>query len=169
MTSISLKNGYSYNPSPENAAATQSAIGVLQLQWQPDLIDLNAEERQAMRKMGPVDYASTTLAYARANPHMVPGFADIDEFEKDLAAYIALQEEVRSLAKTFNMAEDSLMALGSKVEGKVMVCYAGFQSAKKQGQPGAELIVDDLSTRFAKQGKRTKPVPPTQASGDADK
>ena len=113
MTSISLKNGYSYNPSPENAAATHSAISVLELQWQPDLIDLNAQERQALRKMGPVDYASTTLAYARANPHRVRAFADIDELEKDLAAYIALQEDVRSMAKTFNMAQDSLTALGT--------------------------------------------------------
>lgn len=166
MTSISLKNGYSYNPSPENAAATHSAIDVLRLQWQPDLIDLNTEERMSLRKMGPIDFATATLGHARANPHMIPAFADLDELEKDLAAYLALQGEVRSLAQTFNMAEDSLMALGSKVEGKVLACYAGFQSARKQGQPGAELIVDELSQRFAKRGQRTKPVPPTPASGD---
>jgi hypothetical protein len=168
MSSISLKSGFSYNPSPDNLAATQSAIGVLELQWQPDLIDLSAADRRALRKMGPrsVDFVSKTLSYAKANPHMVPGFVDLDAFEKDLAAYVVLQEMVSTVAKIFDMAEDSVMALGSKVLGNGLACYAGFQSAEKQGQPGAAVIVGVLSDRFAKQGKPPKRgVPPADVGG----
>ena len=155
MTSYSYKINYSYSPSPENAAATHSALNTLELQWQPDLVDLNTDQRQSMRKMNPdfLDFARTALSFARANPQMMPAIVDLDTLEKDLAAYDALKEMLRSLAKSHNMCEDSLMALADKILSNASRCYAAFQSAEKQGEPGAELIVKQLSKPFAKSTK----------------
>ena len=165
MSSMSLKSGYTYRPTPENYTAVHSALGVLDLQWQPDLIDLDVDERKGLRKMWPdaLDFSKKALSYGRSIPRSVPGTVDVDEFGQDIAAYEQLQEDMRHLAKTYKMLTNSIEALGSKIRGNGSACYAGLQTAAKLGEPGAQLAVDDLAVLYERQNKSAKSAPPPAA------
>jgi len=146
--------------------AVLAAIQTLQEKLQPCLVDLDAEDRRALPKMGAktVDFVSKTLSYARANPHLKPAFVDIDEYGRDLDAVEVLRKLQQPLSQIADMVDDSLLLSGSEAYAAALAYYQSVKAAAKLGQPGAAVISDDLSARFP--GRPTKASLLRQATGN---
>jgi hypothetical protein len=135
--------------------AIEGALTTLTTQLNPLLVDLTPEERQQGLKMGPrsSDFVARTLGYVRAMPEYLPGYVDVEEFQRDLDAMVTLQRLQHQLAKTTGMVEDSIMAAGGEAYAVALSIYASLKTAAQRGSPDATAAVGDLSARLGPRGR----------------
>ena len=163
---------YDYELPPEDRPEILAAIVTLKTKLVPRLLDLNASDRKALRKVnsGSIDFVVKTHGYMVANPQMVSPIIDVVGCGNDIDGFNELRGMGQDLENVFDMVDDTRMFLGARSFGATRAGYKGFQSAKELGQPGAELIVDDLGTQFEGQGRSAKPsVPPEDGSTPSTK
>jgi hypothetical protein len=151
-----------------DAQSVRDAVKVLQDKLLPHLVDLSAEERRALPKMGDktVAFVGKALEYAREHPDLGPSFVDIEEFGRDMAAIELLMGLQRPLAQVMDMMEDSLLQAGSEA---IMAALAYYQSAKAAARlnvVGAARIVDDLSRSYPSRGPGPRASAPGKTEGD---
>ena len=103
------------------------------------------------------DWVNRTYTYAVANPQMLSPLLDMAQFANDRAGYNALLDIEQALEKLTDMVKDTRTFLGARMFNASRHCYKGFQVAAEMGEPGAQLIVDDLSTQFEGMGRGAKP------------
>jgi hypothetical protein len=158
-----LSNRISLQIPDEDVQAVRAAIQVLQERLVPHLIDLDAEERKVLPKMGTktVEFVDKAFHYAEANPQLKPAFIDLMEFGRDLDAVNLLLSLQRPLAQVADMVDDSLMLAGSEAYAAALTFYQATKAAAKLNIPAAGTIADDLSQQFASRGLR--PVSPPAA------
>jgi hypothetical protein len=151
---IVLSNRISVAIPEEDLQAIVAALGVLQQKLVPHLVDLGAEDRRALPKMGAksVDFVDKALKYARDNPELLPGFVDVDEFARDLGAVDALRGLQRPLNQIADMVDDSVVLSGSEAYAAALSFYQAAKIAARRGHPGAAVIADDLSAQFLGRG-----------------
>lgn len=159
-TVISKRN--SFNIPDDDLQAVQAAVQTLQAKLVPHLINIGSDEKRALAKMGSksVDFVSKTLNYATTNPQFKPAFVDIDEFSHDVTAFGVLRSLQQPVSQLADMLDDSLALTGSEAMNAALAYYQSVKTANKLNVPGAATISDDLSTRFAGQGKATSKAAP---------
>jgi hypothetical protein len=142
-----------------------SAVQALQETLLPKLVDLDAEERRTLPKMGAktVDFVTKAFEYTRANPQFKPVFVDIDEFERDLAGVALLRSLQQPLNQLADLVDDSLMLSGSEAYAAALACYQSLRAAAKLGHPGAAVVFEDLAARFV--ARNAKAAAPAAAMG----
>jgi hypothetical protein len=155
--------------------AIEGALATLTTQFNPLLVDLTPEERQQGLKMGPrsADFVARALSYVRAMPEYLPGFVDVEEFQRDLDAVETLQRLQHQLVKTNGMVEDSIQTAGGEAIAVALSIYASLKTAAQRGSPDAQAAVADLSARLGPRGRTksrtngsgTPPPAPTPAPG----
>jgi hypothetical protein len=126
----------------------------------PFLVNLTAEERSTLPKMGDntEPFVNKALTYAENNPTLVPPYVNVPELRKDfnLASQLTLiRQQAMQLAEAL---DDTEMALGSESYVTALAFYNSVKQAAKMNVPGAEAIYDDLRTRFP--GGGSTPTPP---------
>lgn len=143
-----------------------AAVKTLQTKLLPHLVDLDADDRRVLPKMGAktIDFVSRTLVSIQANPEFKPAFVDADEFARDLAAVSTLRVIQQPLSQLADMVDDSMMLSGSEAYAAALACYQSVKAAAKMSQPGAALIAADLSERFS--GRPTKAAAKLAAGGE---
>lgn len=121
----------------------------------PALINLTAEERQSLPKMGDKTLAFVTkaLEYAKQNPTLVPSFLNVAEFEKDVNAVTQLNNLLRPLEQITEKLNDTTLEAGSEAYSSALVFYTAVKTAAKAGVPGMKSINDDLQSRFPGRSK----------------
>jgi hypothetical protein len=157
-----LSNRISLSIPDDDMQAIRDAIKILQDKLADHLVDLDADQRVGTPKMGTrtVDFVTRTLTYAQAYPQFVPPFVDVAEFERDLSAFHLLGTLQQPLAHLVDMLSDSVLQSGSEAYTAALASYQAVKSAAKLNQPGAAIIVADLSDRLPrKYGKRAVPSP----------
>jgi hypothetical protein len=154
-------NQISFNPSVDDMQAFLAALQVLLDRLAPLLVDLNAEERHGLSKMGTrtVEFVGKTLQYARESPQFNPAFFDVDEFERDFAAIDKLRTLQRPIRHLADMLDDSMLLSGSEAYGAALSYYQSIKVASKRGLPGAALIAEDLGAQFVNRGPRPAAPP----------
>jgi len=116
----------------------------------PFLIDLNADERRALPKLGDKSraFVDQGLMLAVQNPGILPRSFDLDEYQRDVTLVRQLEPLVLALAQLQGRLEDTFLAAGSDAYSQTLLVY---QAAKLAGKNGAlEQHLDGLSRRFAR-------------------
>jgi hypothetical protein len=162
MTTILLSNQISGGLPPDSLDRAMTAIRIVQDELAPKLVELGPDERKALPKIGSktLDFIAKALEHMRANPELKPGFVDLDEMARDLAAVSQLRTLLAPLKQIVDLLDDSLMLSAGEAYAAALVCYQAAKSAARLNTPGAKVIVDDLALQFARQGRSDRADPP---------
>jgi len=136
-------------------AAIDAALATLE-EHLGALIDLDAEQRRSLPKMGDKSeaFCRQTLNLLALNPQFVPPGLGLDQAERDLAALDVLRSRTHRLQRLTGRAEDSEIALGSEV---MRVSLEGYALLKRMGRgSGLEALRQDLGARFGRRASRAK-------------
>jgi len=149
-----MENRVSITISNEAITAINAAIATIE-QNLPTLINLTAEDRKSLPKMGDktLAFVNKTLEYGKQNPQVVPSFLDIGEFEKDVQAVINLNKVLIPLQQLVEKLDDTTILAGSEAYSAALVFYNAVKGAAKAGVPGMKTVYDDLQARFPGRGK----------------
>lgn len=122
----------------------------------PYLIALSPEERKQLLKMGDktIPFVEKTLEYVKTNPEFVPIYLDVKEFEKDAIAVKDLVSMLTPINQLSQGLNDTEMLAGSEAYTTALIYYNSVKQASKNNVPNAKAIYEDLSKRFAGQGKK---------------
>lgn len=137
-------------------AAVMTAITTIR-KTLPFLIDLTADDRKALPKMGDKSraFVSKALEVATQNPDFLPRSFDLDEMRKDVQLFEAMYPIVVALAQLQELVDDTTMAAGSEAMAAALQVYS-YAKASGQGA-GLEGMVEELGQRFARRTRKAKP------------
>lgn len=143
---------------PTDRAAVMEAIATIKAKL-PFLIDLNADERKALPKMGDKSraFVSKALEVATQNPDFLPRSFDLEELRKDVQLFEAMYPIVMALTQLQELLDDTYVTVGSEAYSAALQVY-NYAKASGQGA-GLEAVVDELGQRFARKAKKAKPQP----------
>jgi hypothetical protein len=129
--------------------AIDTAISTLEGELQ-GLIDLSADERRALPKMGDKSeaFCRQTLNVLAQNPQVVAPSLNLAEAQRDLQALDALRSRSLRLRQLVGRVEDSELALGSDVMSAALDGYALLKVLGKGS--GLEMLRKEVGARFAK-------------------
>ena len=152
------QNLISLNLTEADFAEIDAALGTLETKL-ASLIDLQADERRSLTKMGDKSeaFCRQTLVVLAQNPQVIPPSLDLAEAQRDLAYLDALRSRTMRLRRLLGRAEDSEMALGSDVMSAALEGYALMKVLGKGS--GLEAMRKDISVRFVRAASTAaKPV-----------
>lgn len=151
-------NRVSATLSAEDQQAVLAAINTIK-QKLPFLVNLTADQRQSLPKMGDqsVAFVNKALEVATQNPDLLPRNFVIDEMSKDVALFNALQPIVVALTQLVEFVNDTATEVGSEAYTAGLAVYLYAQAAGKDAPLQAAL--DDLGQRFARKSKGKTPPP----------
>lgn len=128
----------------------------------PFLIDLTAEERRALPKLGDKSraFVDQGLVLATQNSGILPRNFDLDEYQRDVNLVRQLEPLVLALGQLMGRLEDTFLATGSDAYSQTLLVY---QAAKLAGKNGSlEQHLEGLSRRFARKSTNTSAATATQ-------
>jgi hypothetical protein len=123
----------------------------------PFLIDLTAEERKALPKMGDKSraFVSKALEVATQNPDFLPRSFDLEEMRRDVELYEALYPIVIALSQLQELLSDTQVTVGSEAYAAALQVYNYAKASG--GGAGLDGMVDELGQRFARKSRKPKP------------
>lgn len=127
------------------------------------LINLTAQERQALPKMGSASqsFVSKALEIAANNPQFIPPYVDVPAMQKDYDLALRLQGIEMQLASLCEKVSDTNLAAGSEAYVTGLTIYNSLKSAAKASVPGAKALAAELAERFT-QASEPMPSPVTK-------
>jgi len=146
-------NRISANLSASDRLAVMDAIATIR-QKLPFLVDLTAEERKALPKLGDKSRAFVikALEVGTQNPDFLPRSFDLDEMRRDIELFEALYPILLSLTQLQELVDDTAVAVGSEAYAAGLMVY-NYAKASGKGT-GLDSMVNDLGRRFARKTKR---------------
>ena len=129
------------------------------------LINLNAQERQALPKMGSAtqSFVSKALEIAANNPQFVPPYVNVTAMQKDYDLAIRLQGIEMQIGSLYEKVSDTNLAAGSEAYVTGLTIYGSLKAAAKVNVPGAKALAAELAERFT-QTTTTTAVPVAPAA-----
>jgi hypothetical protein len=126
----------------------------------PFLVDLSADERKALPKMGDKSraFVSKALEVATQNPDFLPRSFDLEEMRKDVQLFEALYPLLLSLTQLQDLLDDTSLAVGSEAYAAALQVY-NYAKASGQGS-GLDGVVVEMGQRFARKSRRVKSQAP---------
>jgi hypothetical protein len=118
------------------------------------LIDLSAEERRNLTKMGDKSesFCRQALVTLDQNRQLLPPNLDLAEAQRDLQHLDRLRARLPQLQVLHGKLDDTIMALGSDV---MTTSLEGYALLKVMGQgSGLEALRQGMSARFARRGSK---------------
>ena len=151
----------------QNITATLSNADIQQIkaaletiqQKLPFLVNLSAEERRSLCKMGDksLAFVNNSLNAAQTNRDILPASFDLDEFVRDYQLAVALTELLTGLRQLEEKVDDTLLAVGSEAMSSSLTVYDYVKTAAKK-TPGLKTLAEQLGERFkALRVKTSKP------------
>jgi hypothetical protein len=122
----------------------------------PFLIDLTADERKALPKMGDKSraFVSKAMEVAAQNPDFLPRSFDLEEMRKDVQLFEAMYPIVMALTQLQELVDDTCVAAGSEAYAAALQVY---NYAKASGQGGGlDAVVSEMGQRFARKPRKAK-------------
>jgi hypothetical protein len=139
----------------KDRSAVMDAIATIKEKL-PFLIDLNANERQALPKMGDKSraFVSKALEVATQNPDFLPRSFDLEELRKDVQLFEAMYPIVVALTQLQELVDDTCLAAGSEAYAAALQVYT-YAKASGQGA-GLDGVVSEMGQRFARKPRKAK-------------
>jgi hypothetical protein len=141
----------------QNITATLSNADIQQIkaaletiqQKLPFLVNLTAEERRSLCKMGDksLAFVNNSLNAAQTNRDILPASFDLDEFVRDYQLAVALTELLTGLRQLEEKVDDTLLAVGSEAMSSSLTVYDYVKTAAKK-TPGLKTLAEQLGERF---------------------
>ena len=133
----------------------QQHLDAIRAALAPYLVSLTPDERRTMLRMADktVAFVQKTNDYATNNASFVPPFVDLAELKQDVAGLTALTPLHQQLEQLALDVDSTMMTAGSEAYANSLTIYNNIKFLAKNKQPGAQTAYDDLSARFAGQGK----------------
>ncbi|GAB4195313.1 MAG: hypothetical protein Fur006_41580 [Coleofasciculaceae cyanobacterium] len=115
----------------------------------PFLVNLSAEERRSLCKMGDksLAFVNNSLNAAQTNRDILPASFDLDEFVRDYQLAVALTELLTGLRQLEEKVDDTLLAVGSEAMSSSLTVYDYVKTAAKK-TPGLKTLAEQLGERF---------------------
>ncbi|MEH2085393.1 hypothetical protein [Nostoc sp.] len=122
----------------------------------PFLVDLSADDRKTLPKMGDKSraFVSKALEVAAQNPEFLPRSFDLDEMRKDVQLFEALYPVLLSLTQLQELVDDTSLAVGSEAYAAALQVY-NYAKASGQGA-GLDAVVVEMGQRFARKPAKSK-------------
>jgi hypothetical protein len=143
-------NRISTEITPQKKAAIVAAIQALKTELQGIIINLNADERQSLPKIGDrtLAFDEKCKAYMASRPELVPGFVNLTEMAKDRKLVDDLLPCLQELAPICEGIEDTISLAYTDIYTGDLAFHANVKQAAKRGVPGTDTIYADLKERF---------------------
>jgi hypothetical protein len=127
----------------------------------PFLINLTAQERVALPKMGDAtqSFVSKALEIATNNPQFVPPYVNVPAMKQDYDLAVRLQGIEMQLASLYEKVSDTNLAAGSEAYVMGLTLYNSLKAASKVNVPGAKALAAELAERFAQATDTTDTSP----------
>lgn len=124
----------------------------------PFLIDLVAEERSSLAKMGTKtrSFVAQALEVASRNPDFLPRSFDLEKMRRDLELFQDLNSILMSLKQLQDMVDDTCMLAGSEAYTAALTVY-NYAKTNGSNMHGLEPIVNEMREYF-KKSKKTTPT-----------
>ena len=153
---MSTENVISIEIPEADIQAVKDALNTIQTTLAPYVMALTPEQRKTIPKMsdGTEPFVGKVMDYATSNPQFAPPYMDVPEMKKDFDAVSALLPFLRTADQLVSNLNDTTMMAGSEAYVAALSYYNSVKMASKTNIPGAKAIYDDLSKRFAGQGKQ---------------
>ena len=125
----------------------------------PFLINLTAEERRSIFKMGSksLSFVNNSLTAAQSNPKVLPASFDVEEFARDYELAVALTDVLFQLRQLTEKVDDTLMAVSSEAMNSGVEVYNYIKVAAKR-TPGLKTIAETLGQRFKKASRNNSAI-----------
>lgn len=147
-----------------DVTAVLGAIALIRSKM-PWLLSISQQDRQEMAKMGEksVGFVEKCRGYMTTNPEFLPGFIQVAEVDKDQALRVQVLRVFAELKTLFDSVGDTTMVLSGEIWMACLAYYQSVREAARRKRPGAEVIYNDLKTRFpgSKQPPENPSTPPT--------
>jgi len=120
----------------------------------PFLVDLMAEERKSIPKMGDKSrtFVNKALDMASKNAEFLPRSFDVEEMRKDVQLFDDLSSLSLSLVQLQDLVDDTCMALGNEAYTAALTVYT-YAKTTGQKTDGLEPLVDEMRQHFRKPRK----------------
>jgi hypothetical protein len=161
-----MVNSISATLAPADREAVMAAVATIKDKL-PFLVDLSAEERKNLPKMGDKSraFVSRALEVATQNPDFLPRSFDLEELRKDVQLFEALYPLLMSLTQMQELVDDTCLAVGSEAYAAALQVY-NYAKASGQGA-GLDAVVGEMGQRFARKSRKAKTAETTVKSGGA--
>ncbi len=135
-----------------NRDAVMAAVATIKEKL-PFLIDLTAEQRKSLPKMGDKSraFVSKALEVATQNPDFLPRSFDLEEMRQDVELFESLYPILLSLTQLHELVDDTCIAVGSDAYAAALVVY-NFAKASGKGA-GLDAVADEMGRRFARKSR----------------
>ncbi|MCY7320900.1 MAG: hypothetical protein LH660_03640 [Phormidesmis sp. CAN_BIN36] len=123
----------------------------------PFLLDLTAEERRSLPKMGDKSraFVGKALEVAKQNPDFLPRSFDLDEMKRDVELFESLYPIFLALTQLQDLVDDRVVGVGSDAYAAALLVY-NFAKASGKGS-GLDAVADEMSKRFARKSRKVEP------------
>ncbi len=134
----------------------------------PFLINVPAEERRSMPKMGrkTVDFVGRALIYGEQRVDIAPKFLDIPGLRRDLELREQVQVVVAYIEELYRKIMDTYFRLGAEAYAASLSIYRSLQNAKVMKVEGVEVPLNDLSEQYKKARGLTTDEDDDEGGGD---
>ena len=105
-----------------------------------------------------VGFVEKCRGYMTTNPEFLPGFIQVSEVDKDQALRVKVLGVFAELKTLFDSIGDTTMVLSGEIWLACLAYYQSVREAARRKRAGAEVIYNDLKTRFP--GATPPPVTP---------
>ncbi|PSB30756.1 hypothetical protein [Stenomitos frigidus] len=146
-------NPISATLSPDDRATIAQALEQIRDRL-PFLVDLMAEERKSIPKMGDKSrtFVNKALDMASKNAEFLPRSFDVAEMRKDVQLFDDLSSLSLSLVQLQDLVDDTCMALGNEAYTAALTVY-NYAKTTGQKTDGLEPLVDEMRQHFRKPRK----------------
>ena len=136
------------------------AIAVIESVLNPVLITLTKKQIGRLPKASDksLPFIQQALELAEQHPTVAPGYVDLAELKRDLAAWQQMNNILRRLQPLATNLVSTSIKLGSESYVTALAFYNSAQQAAKRNVSGAQDIVGVLEVRFANVGTATTPA-----------
>lgn len=120
----------------------------------PGMVNLDAEERRSLPKMGELTRSFVAKAFdiATNNPQFTPPYVDLAAMQQDYASSVNLLTVEAQLASLLEKVSDSRILSGSEAYTAALMIYYSLKGAERSGIPGAGALYEELASRFPGNG-----------------
>jgi len=149
---MSTDNLISKEITPEDQAAIEAAIKVLEEKLMPYLVALTPSQRLELPKMSDktLPFVEKIKEYFVTAPEFIPAFVDTTEFGKDFNLNALLIAYYRRLINITGGLNDTVLLTGSECYKPALAYYNSVKMAAKMNILAAKEIYTELKKRFEK-------------------
>jgi hypothetical protein len=147
---MTQKNSKTGKMSDNDLAECNAAMTTLAMKLLPYLKSHGGYERMEAPRTGDetAAFLQRVFAHCVANPELVSGIMNIDEFRNDVSAVQSLRRIYATMHQFADAVNNTIQLLESDAFLRALLFYGAVKTAKQSGTANVDDIYDDLTAHF---------------------